>query len=65
MDHLMVGLETIIALASLTYIVDLDAYELHVGNEKVFNDFINNARVLYFTYDMGSLLFKSIFAYLC
>ena len=40
-DHLMVDLETIIALASMTYVVDLDAYELHRGDEKVFNDFIN------------------------
>jgi hypothetical protein len=34
-DHLKVDLETIyIALASMTYIVDLDAYELHPGDEK-------------------------------
>jgi hypothetical protein len=30
-----------IALASMTYIINLDAYELHVGDEKVFNNFIN------------------------
>jgi hypothetical protein len=40
MDHLMVGPKRIIALAFMTYIVNLDAYELHVGNENVFNDFI-------------------------
>ena len=34
----MVDLEPI---ASLTYIVDLDAYELHPGDEKAFNNFIN------------------------
>ena len=30
-DHLMVILTTIIALASMKYVVDLDAYELHPG----------------------------------
>jgi hypothetical protein len=44
-NHLMVYLETIIALASMTYIVDLDAYELHSRDRKVFNNFIVNARV--------------------
>jgi hypothetical protein len=37
----MVDLETIIAFAFMTYIVDLDAYELHPGDEKVFNNVIN------------------------
>ena len=36
----MVDLETIIALTSMTCIVDLDAYELHLVDEKKFNDFI-------------------------
>ena len=39
--HLMLNLKTIIALASMTYIVDLDVCALHAGNEKVFDDFIN------------------------
>ena len=39
--HLMIDLETIIALAIMTYIIDLDAYKLHPRDEKVFNDFIN------------------------
>ena len=39
-DHLMVDLEIIIALASMTYFVDLDVYELHPRDEKIFNDFI-------------------------
>ena len=40
------SLEIIIALASMTYIVDLDAYELHLGGEKgFFKDFVMNARV--------------------
>ena len=34
-------LKITIALASTTYIVDSDAYELHLGNEKVFNNLIN------------------------
>ena len=32
-------LETMIALASMTYIVDLDAYELYQGDENVLNNF--------------------------
>ena len=36
-DHLMVNIETIIALASMAYIVDLDATS---GDEQVFNIFI-------------------------
>lgn len=41
MDHLMVGLETINALAFWTYVIGLDAYELHPWDEEVFNNFIN------------------------
>ena len=37
----MVDLETIIAFASILYIIDLDAYELHLGDENVFNNFTN------------------------
>ena len=40
-NHLMVYLERVIALASMTYVVDLDACELHRGDKNVFNDFIN------------------------
>ena len=39
--HLVVYLETIIVIAFVTYIVDLDAYKLHQGDEKVFSNFIN------------------------
>ena len=42
-DHLMVDVETLTALASMTYIIDLDANELHMGDEKVFNDIINDS----------------------
>ena len=62
MDHLMVELKTVMALASMTYIVDLDGYELHPENESVFNDFIIK-RVLHYAYDKDSLLFKIIFIY--
>ena len=49
----------------MTYIIDLEAYELNPGDEKNFNHFMRNARVLHFTYDSrGWLLFKSIFVYL-
>ena len=41
-DHLIVELETIIALATMTYIVETNLYELHPMNERVFNDFIND-----------------------
>ena len=37
----MIYLERKFALASMTFIVKLDAYELHPGDEKIFNDFIN------------------------
>ena len=37
----MEDLETVIALASMTYIIELNAYELHLGDEKVFNNFMN------------------------
>ena len=42
-NRLMVDLQTIIAITFMTYIVDLDAYECHVGDEKVFNKFINES----------------------
>ena len=35
----------------MTCFVNLDAHELHPMNEKVFNDFMMNAKVLHFTYD--------------
>ena len=54
-DHLKVGLKIIInTLASKTYMIDLDAYELHLGYEKDFNIFINEC------YDRQSLIFKNI-----
>jgi hypothetical protein len=40
-NHLMVGLKTIIALSTLTYIVESNLDELHLMNEHVFNDFID------------------------
>ena len=63
--NLMLNLETIMALTFMAYIVGLDAYELHAGDEKVFIDLLMNLRNLNYTYDSGSSLFKSIFVYLC
>ena len=41
-NHIMVDLETIIALAIVTFVVEKNVYELHPMNEEVFNDFIND-----------------------
>ena len=38
MDHLMLALETFIALATMTYIVQTNLYELHLMDDRVFND---------------------------
>jgi hypothetical protein len=35
-----IELDTVIALANLTYDAETDMYELHLSDEKVFNDFI-------------------------
>ena len=40
-DHSMVDLETRTALASMTYIISLDAYKLHPVDEKIFIGSIN------------------------
>ena len=37
----MVDLKTILVSASMTYVLDLDAYKLHLGDEQIFNDFSN------------------------
>ena len=37
----MVDLETIIAIDSMTYITNLDAYELHLEDEIIINNFNN------------------------
>ena len=37
----------------MIYTIDLDACELHQGDENFFNDFIMNAKVLHFIYDRG------------
>ena len=41
-DHIMVDLETIIALATITFIVESNLYEVHPMDAKVFNDYIND-----------------------
>jgi hypothetical protein len=40
-NHLMIDLETIIALTTMAYIVTLDTYEFHPKDEKTFNNFID------------------------
>jgi hypothetical protein len=40
--HLMVELETIIALAIMTYVVKTNMYEAHPMNERMFNYFSND-----------------------
>ena len=42
-DHFMVDLETIIALATMTYNGASNVYELHPGDEKKFNDFADES----------------------
>ena len=37
----MLDLETMIAIAYMTYIIDLEFDELHLGDEKIFNGFIS------------------------
>jgi hypothetical protein len=39
----MVDLETIITLATMTYIGESNVYKLHPGDEKVFNDFADES----------------------
>ena len=44
--HIIIDLETIIALATITFVVEKNLYELHPTDENVFNDFINDKQVL-------------------
>ena len=37
----------------MTYIINLDACELHLEASKIFHDFMMNAKILHFTYDKG------------
>ena len=63
MNHLMVDLEIMIALAITTYMLDLDAYELHLEMKKSSTTLLINARVLHDTHDRDSSLFQNIFVY--
>ena len=63
--NLMIELETIIALAFVAYIVNLDAYELHLGGEKSSMTILMNARILHVVYDKSSSLFNHIYFYSC
>ena len=40
-NHLMVKIETIIALVFMTYIANLDAYEIHPNVEQLLNNYID------------------------
>lgn len=58
----MVDLETILTITSMTYIVDLDAYELYPGMEKSSTILLMSAKVLHDTYDRGkSIIQKYIY----
>ena len=61
----MVDLEIMIALVFITYIVNFDAYELYLGDEKSSMTLLMNARILHYIYDRGLLLFKCIVVDLC
>lgn len=56
----MLDLGEMIALACMTFIVNLKAYELHLEMKKS----SMNARVLHYTHDRGSILFKFVLVYL-
>ena len=61
-NYLMVDLNTIIALASMTYIVDIDAYELHLGDEKIFNNFSNESQGFTLYMQQGFIIIQK---YIC
>ena len=55
----MVDLETIIALYSMTYIVKLDAYELHTRDEKLSTTLLMNVGVFhYVVYMVGFVIIQ-------
>ena len=45
-DLIMGDLETLIALATITFVVEQNLCEWHATHEKMFNDFINDKKVL-------------------
>jgi len=47
----MINLESIIVLASITYVANLNAYEVHPVDEKSSTTSFFNARILHFTSD--------------
>lgn len=52
-NHLMVDIVTIIALACIIYIAYLNAYELQSGMKKSSTTLLMDPRVLHYTYDRG------------
>ena len=63
-DHLIIDFETIFALASHDIYCRLRRLRVTSGGWKSLQ-WVMNIKVLHYTYGMGSLLFKSIFSYLC
>ena len=57
----MVYLEIIITLDSMTYIIDLDAYELHIwGMKKLLTNLLLNFGIFHYTYgrDLGFIIIQ-------
>lgn len=64
MDHLMVNFEITIALASMICIVEVGAYELHSGDEKLSTTLLMKDIVLHYMYDMIHY-YSEIYLYIC
>ena len=62
--HVIVDLDTITTLASTTCIIDSNAYELPMGDEKIFNNFIHYCQGLQYTL-IHVLIIQTIFVYGC
>ena len=69
-NHLMIDLKTIIAIASMPYIIDFDSYELQPGDEKLSTTLIKSMlgfyvihmmRVHYYTKICAALMLMIIF----
>jgi hypothetical protein len=52
-------LDTVIALANLTYDAETDTYELHPNDEKIFNDFITKIPWFDIVHIIGPLHFQT------
>ena len=61
----MVELDTVIALANLTYDAETDTYERHPSDERVFNDFITKIPWFYIIHIVGPYFCISKDLYTC